>query len=209
MKSLLVVLLFAVTICCHAQISKKTFLVSGNISYSHQRSSNNYTTSVNGQYIDVEPTYTSNSLNFSPKVGYFLSNRWCAGLSLPISFSRSTSRNSQLSYLNYTNKSRGFNAGPFIRYYIPLKPNLFVITEASYSWRRVRTTSKGEDIVGENVSKSKSQQFQAGAGLSYLLNKNVGLELLATYYKPIDDDDYYDSYNSITVGLGLQIYLSK
>jgi len=180
-----------------------------------QRSSSSYGLYENGQSIDAESTHTSNGFYFAPKVGYFFTNRWCAGLSLPISLSKNKTTISVVDYMDHTNTLREFSAGPFVRYYFPLKTKLFVITEVSYGWGRTRTFSRGPqydangDITTtENVSKSKSQQFRAGAGLSYLLNKNVGLELLATYRKPIDED-YYEDYSNIMVQLGLQIYLSK
>jgi hypothetical protein len=187
MKYSLSLLLATIIFYAQAQTQKGSFLISGGLSYSHTKNTSNFSSVFNSLYI-------------TPRAGYFIRDRFAVGLSLPLVFSKAKYDSPSVSPAKRVSRSLG--VGPFVRYYIPLKGKIFVLTEVGYSWNFTTTDSD------DNTQKETSRQYNAGAGVAYLINRNVGLELLAGYRKITNTGgDFTDS--SIRLEGGLQIYLSR
>jgi outer membrane protein len=187
MKYLPLLAFIFTVIYAHAQTGKGSFLVSGSMSFSHGNS--------NGLTL-----HTSNTLSITPRVGYFLMDHVALGVSLPLSVTRDHSDTP----ISGTSQGRSIGIGPFIRYYIPIDQKLYVVTEAGYSWNYYHS----ENSQSTTVQKQQSRQLNFGAGVSYFINKNVGIELLAGYRKLTQTSiDYTNS--GIRLEGGLQIYLSR
>lgn len=200
MKLLIASVIFIIiSTACNAQIQRSTFVVSSSISYKKE------TTEVVGSNKGFIKT-----VNLQPKIGYFITKRICVGAYVPYNWRKSSSQN--FSSVTFRNKSMG--VGPFIRYYQPIVENLYGIVGLGFSWNK-RTDqylliNAGVPSVYEMKSENKS--YLTGIGLSYFINKNVAIELLADHEEELSDDDGNGPYvyrNNFVILLGLQIYLSK
>jgi hypothetical protein len=202
MKYFIISLMLSVCLHTQAQVSKGSYLISSKISLSRDKSNSG-----------VSKT-TSNAFSFSPTLGYFPVNRLCVGVTFPFGFSsfKSSPQNTVNNPSDYTSSSRSLNIGPFIRYYIPITEKFFFLAETSYSWGSGRSKYSyyyfnGVDYtLTEGESKSNTRRFQGGAGFSYFLNKNIGVEFLGSYV----DNRYSDNRSHYFLAqVGFQIYLSK
>ena len=198
-----------------AQTSRGSFLIGGNISYSAEKQKTLiYFFGFNGDGDVEEAIVKARSFAISPTVGYFPVKNLCVGFSFPFSITKAKAKEEGNVDFTYEYESRTSNFGPFARYYIPLQNNFYVLTGAGYGWGYARDSyyyfhSEGAVVTSTRVgSKSKFRRFNVGAGLSYFLNKNMGVELLLAY----NSTSYEDNTNKAT-GLvlvaGLQMYLHK
>lgn len=194
------IIFFAMSV--HAQVNKGGFLVSGNLGFNHQKDTPS----------DAN-RFTYNVFSIDSKVGYFLFSRFCVGVSVPFSTSKSqsvTTSGTQTLTGNFRMNSLG--VGPFVRYYYPLKQKLFAVGEASYAWTSYHSDNSSESFDGvqyvRSVNKSNDTQklYQLGAGLSYFANRNVGVELLASYRKYEVAEIHTKNFQ---LRIGLQIYLGR
>lgn len=202
------ILFVAVSFSANAQIHKGSFLTSGGISYGHYKSSQhtNFYDDATGQWIPGENRITNNSLSFTPKVGYLFTSRICAGLSLPVSLTIYKYSMSGISSVNYASTNRSITIAPFVRYYFPVKSNLYALAEGSYGWSTSKNIVESDQ---KTISKGNSRKLQVGAGLAYLLNQHVGVELLGFYTAYFSEEYKTSDYLNLNVQLGLQVYLWK
>src|SRR3712207_3405035 len=117
MKLTFLLLFYVVVIhTCSAQIPAGTLFVGGSASFSSSTSKNNQ---------DPNITYKnkSTSLNFNPKVGYFISNNIALGLGINSFTSRSKIEGNGVNESS-GNKFNSFGINPFGRYYKFLGENV-------------------------------------------------------------------------------------
>jgi len=170
-----------------AQLDKATWLVGGSGSFSST------TNTFNSGSINLNSDVTE--INITPNVGYFVLDKFAAGLKL--SYTVSKTKEFQGAYGN----QQRFDIGPFARYYVLDKEKIFnILTDASYQFGFSNLTGlKGN---------SSTMTFMAGPSLYF--NSSVGLEFLFGYYNRKEWFDGIDSQQKgLKVSLGFQFHIEK
>jgi outer membrane protein len=214
MKSLFITVLTLSAFVAQSQPMKGSFLIGGNTSYSTEKQKTSlYFFGFSGGTIE-EANVKTGSFAVTPTVGYFIIDNLCVGFSFPFSITKSKAKQRGDVDFSYEHETRSANFAPFVRYYIPLQSNLYLLTGAGYGWGYARETydyfhsENGVINVMHTGGKAKFKRFNAGVGVSYFLNKNMGLELLAAYnstsYEGADDN-----VTGIVLAAGLQMYLHR
>jgi outer membrane protein len=167
--------LFSLT--SNAQITKGNWMVGGDGSFSANKSSDDS---------------TSNILNLSPNIGYFILNK--ASIGAKFNYYVSTSK-----YQDTKTRTENTDIGPFIRYYFlkeEKRTNLFLETSYNFSLSK----------------ENKNTVFATKAGLAIFLNSSVAIETSLKYsrnkYK-YNDLIPESSTDGFTIGIGFQIHLEK
>lgn len=155
----------------------------------------------------------------SPSYGLFIINNLCVGANVGVSSSRGgSSQKFQGQELN--NNSRSINAGPFVRYYLPVNSKLYVFGHAGYLWKwnklEYETFFDGSDVISLK-GKNRTNSWNAGAGLSYFLTPNVALEGMLGYtgYRYKDNSDggivfiLAEKSGSLALDIGFRLFLRK
>lgn len=175
-----------------AQIQKGSFRIGGTASYS------NFT---------YENDYAFNQLTISPSVAYFVIDRLSLGMTVPISFSSGSS-----SSYNYSTSS--YRIGPDVRYYFPFG-DWAIFPELSYSFGKTVSDSDFQDGMGDPLSSRsevKYRSFTPGFGITYFINRNVGIEGITRY--TFNNESVVNPFSMVedkvlTFSIGFQIYLNR
>lgn len=187
MRTLFFFLVLVTSLTLNAQITKGNWLVGGSGSF-------NSSTVVSEDSFGNEVKSKGTSLRLNPNVGYFLYDKFAAGLNLSISFANSEGRN---------NSNWALGIGPFVRYYI-LEPekrfNIFSQVNLSYS------LGLSEINDGNN-----STLYGVGTGGVLFFNSSVGLEMSLNYTDTTSrrDGDSDTIFRNFFVAIGFQIHLEK
>ena len=145
--------------------SQGNVIVEGNIGFS---STNNKNTEVK-----------TNSFEFNPKVGYFLTDKFALGIELGVGSDKSETAGTD------TNKNSNFDAGVFGRYYfLELGQRFKTYAEVGVGFRSGKETLADVKYTGVG--------FDAGLGINYFVSDsfaiNFGLsDILAYNSKKYDD----------------------
>jgi hypothetical protein len=189
------IILFVLIICFSksviCQITKGNWLVGGSARGSMSNSS------LNGSY------YKVNSFSLSPNMGYFLFDKFSAGLKFSVDYSKVKYPETGNGVVNVGLKNVYLNGGPFLRYYFlntDKLVNLFV--ETSYQFQSQNSISTGFN------SKQLSNVFSISSGLVVYFNSSVGIEFIVGF-NSIKYKNTTGSFNSLFTGIGLQIHLIK
>lgn len=174
------------------QLTKGNWLVGGTASFF---SSDNLASSPSN-------TVTSNSINIavSPNIGYFITDKFAAGLGL--SYTKYKAQLDGSGGLN-TNTNR-FRVGPFARYYFLNADNKFnILADASYQY----------GLYWFTPTKGSSNTLSLNAGTVVYFNSSVGLEFLLGYYNTKETiqqgGDNISQQKGFQVNIGFQIHLEK
>lgn len=175
-----------------SQTEKGNFLVGGSLSF---------TNSKNGDL-------TFNSLSLNPTISYFFIENLAVGVITPYTYSNN-------SFGGITTNSNSYSIGPTVRYYFPLNEHWAIFPEVDYSagWQKSHDNTA-------STSSTNIHLFRGGAGATYFINKNVGIEGFLYYQDSRTDYTYYNSampsnnftstkVTSINFRIGLQIYLAR
>ncbi len=181
--SLVLVVGFVLTLPAFSQTEKGNFLIGGSLSFS--------TSKANGS--------NSSSISLSPAISYFFLDRLAAGLITPLSFGNTTDSSIPSDF-----RTSNYSIGPTVRYYFPIVPQwaVFPQIDYSYGWQ----SSKYNYMTTSNTTKTTSNLFRAGIGITYFIAKNVGLEGIL-YYQSINGNG--STLSSVNFRVGLQIYLAR
>ncbi|AHJ95785.1 outer membrane beta-barrel protein [Hymenobacter swuensis] len=147
------------------------------------------------------------NLSVSPSVGKFFADNWAFGVAVPLSYY----------YRSYKREdSRGHNVvlglAPWLRYYIPSESRHRLFAEAqagvladAYWGRR----SVYDPIVNNRTEKYSGTDFGylagVGAGYSYFLTPNVGLEGVLSYNR----GGFDNGNGALGLSIGLRAYLGQ
>lgn len=173
-----------------AQLAKRTWLIGGNGMYSTSK-----------MKIPGGSTSSHRDLTFEPNIGYFVIDRFAAGIGASGHFTNAKypQVDGTVNYLKQTQ----IGMGPFARYYF-LNPektiNVFSSASALY-W--VNTNN--------NTSETGKEIYYAfGAGAEVFFNSAVGLELLLEYNKfnTLNWDDEWST-SGLQFKIGFQFHLEK
>jgi hypothetical protein len=181
-------LLLIATISSKAQLTKGNWLTGGNASFTSAK----YSGSSNSNQ-------TINTITISPDIGYFLFDKFAAGLKISI-----TSQNDFVkptvgsSGTSYSTRATTYNFGPFARYYfLPLEKQLNIFAEAGDQFG-ISTSS--------NTSNQSFNTWFVSAGPAFYFNENVALEFSVGYSYNTSPSLYA---SQILIGLGFQIHLKN
>jgi len=134
-------------------------------------SSTKYKSNASG-YTEPDPDKATN-LNFLPKVGIFVIDNLAAGLDVTTAYSHSKDGGS-----GSKNTLTLLMAGPFIRYYLPVKKILpFAEVNAIFGLSKYKYEYEG----GSSEDKSALHSFGGGLGVAAPLGEKVTLDLMLGY----------------------------
>jgi hypothetical protein len=163
----------------YSQITKGFWMFGGNGSFEHSK-----TTYPQGQ---IKVT----NIRVSPNAGYFLVDKFAAGLRVDVLHTKGGSITPPFS--KYTT----LQVGPYLRYYFLKADKRFnLVSEAGVSY----FTNKASD------SQVNSFEFNSLAGAVVFLNSSVGLEMLASYKAGKAESIPYNNFGFL---IGLQIHLER
>jgi hypothetical protein len=182
----------------YAQLDKGTWLVGGSASFA----SNNRELRSSVQYQSADET----QLTISPAVGYFLADKFAAGLATSFVWSKINygdvfDPNGNLIAISrsYSNE-KTFSVGPFARYYFLEKERTFnILAQASYQY----------SLYSFRPFTGSGYRFSAVAGPVVYFNSSVGMEFLIGYGSTKDDRGTGNVVlnKSILFNVGFQIQL--
>ena len=161
--SLLVILLSAVFCNVHAQVSKGSIFLGGNINFMSQK--------INSLIPNV--TSTSNSVfNFSPAMGKAIKDNMVVGIDLDYAYSKVDQGTG-----SYVQTNNGFGAGVFLRRYVALGKGFYVFGQgrfgAMYNSGKI---DQGQPTATSDNIKGFSFNFGFYPGISYQVSKRLQLE---------------------------------
>lgn len=167
----------------NAQITKKCWLVGGDISYKYT------------DHKDDVIKYQSHSFDISPKFGYFFTDKFSAGLKLSFQSINSDAGSSGGTKINT------LYFGPFLRYYfLPTENRYNIFIEPCYQYYNRRNR-----MVNEGSLKGSVYSFSAGPVI--FLNSVVAVEFGLKFEH--GEYSYHTKENNIQPTIGLQIHLEK
>jgi hypothetical protein len=196
MKRFILLTLFALILkTSSAQLTKGNWLVGGSGFYSFM----NYNTT------EGNPGQRRTLISLSPDIGYFLADKFAAGLKLRYTKERyktlSTSANGISKYTTYS-------AGPFIRYYIlPAEKQFNLLLAGSYQYGHERGGG-GSSNVDFDLTRFQTHDFSLAACPVIYFNSSVGLEFLAEYTR-FKYAKFSGLNSTFQVGFGLQVHLDR
>ncbi|MBS1642197.1 MAG: outer membrane beta-barrel protein [Bacteroidetes bacterium] len=177
--------LLSVMVCCvvfytaKSQITKGNWMVGGNASFSSANNAN----------------YTQTNILIQPSIGYFIVDNFSLGIKPSYDYLKFTVTGGTSSPLN------SFSIGPFLRYYFLQSTRDFnLFSEVNYLF--------GSSKSGSNISVN-SNTFSFLAGPVIYFNNSVGLELTIGYSTVKEVYSGAASTNTLRVGVGFQIHLTK
>lgn len=175
-----------------AQLTKGTWLVGGNANFSSTDELSSSTTRIINTVLSV-----------SPSVGYFIADKFVAGLRPAYSYAGTKVTEGAISGIPNSNTS-SYQIGPFARYYF-LNPekefNLFA--ESGFRYGNTRISNSGAITSGPSFT---TLAFLAGPVIYF--NSSVGLEFTIGY-STRHQQNVSKNGNYFSMGLGFQIHLSK
>ena len=143
--------IFSIVNFANSQITKGTWLLSGNASFSMIKYGS-----------DGSVKYKQTNLSISPSVGYFLVDKFALGLRPSLTYGSTSISNG--------NSETIFTVGPFLRYYLLNTDRVFnILTEGSYSFLSLKNSG------------TKQNTFSLAGGPVLYFNPSVGLEFLIGY----------------------------
>jgi hypothetical protein len=203
MKKIIALSTLALTVCfATGQTSKNSWLIGGTIGL----------TSSTQKESDAPGSSKATVFQLAPGVGYFFADNLAAGINLNLSTVHNSSDGSG-SYGGYSSTGTTFTAGPFVRYYFSVAPQvkLFVHTDASWGSSKVSSSYAGTGT-NDNPPGAPISMYEGKAGAAFFLNPTVALEVTAGYQSMTEKDNSgpatikYTT-GSMIIGVGFQIYL--
>ncbi len=186
LKTSVCLFLFCIVFSSKAQIEKGMKVLSGSASF--YNSSSNSTSTFN--------KYKRTSIDGAPQMGFFISNKFCIGLSIPLNFYLQTSGISK-PYSSYRAKEFQYGVAPYVRYYKSFSDKFYCFVNASTG-----VGFRNMDIKGNNPEvKLTGYSYSAGAGfgLLYFVSSKLSIEttLAGISY------NHYSNKTSNTSGSGM------
>jgi len=164
--------------------SKGDVFASGTLSFSSQKTGD----------------FKSNQFTVSPKVGYFVSNNIAIGVSL--TYLSATEDMSDSNFGSVEEKTTGFEAGAFGRYYFmpASRFSVFAQVYAGYA------TAKYEVEAYQSESKSNGFGFEFAPGFNYFVSDHFAIETtfgVLGYNSVKPDYNGAESTDTLNIGLDL------
>ncbi|WP_139924864.1 outer membrane beta-barrel protein [Hymenobacter sp. DG01] len=146
--------------------------------------------------------YRQISAQLAPSIGTFVADNVALGIALPIGYS---STKTQYSFRN-TQRNLELGLLPWVRYYLPSSSKHRVFGELSVggALSSSRTKADGYTVKNSDVTLLAS----LGAGYSYFITPNVGLEALAKFATNSGNSTAFGK-GYLDINLGFRVYLPK
>jgi hypothetical protein len=201
MKKTIALSLMALTVFyAKGQTSKNSWLVGGTIGFSSSSEKDG----------DLSATTKSTSFQLSPGGGYFFFDNLAAGIDLNLNLTNDPAPSTG----GFSTTATEFTAGPLVRYYFNVAPNvkLFLHGEATWGSYKIKYTS-GPGTTVESPPSMPINTYLGKAGVAFFLNQKVALEFTAGYESLIEKQESLGETTKYTtgiieIGLGFQVYLS-
>ena len=169
---LFVLIVFAFYNKANCQITKGNWLTGGNANFSTQDQKVN------------NSDYTSRYFNINPDIGYFISDKFAAGIRGKFSYSYTKDP--------VKNQSTILGFGPFLRYYfLPTDNRVNFLADAGYEY-------------STDFTKKNQNDFIFSTGPVIFLNPSVALELTLNYL--LRNGDIINA-KTFSFAVGFQIHL--
>lgn len=229
-KRILTMTLFLfTTFAISAQTEKGNKLVGvsfGSIGFANSDSKTSYSNSSTA-YKSKENLF---SVAVNPNVAWFVADNLAIGGLFQLSFSKSTTKNSNTGSVNtseYNVAEPSFYIGPYLRYYIGNNKQGKLFSQVNASWGVFAKNSRNSSSTGsssETESKPKADWNTGLAiGYEYFINKYLGCAVSAGFvyskqkieyeYKPSTGTgySYTTDYSSIRipVNIGIQVHIPQ
>ena len=176
------------------QLNKSTWLIGGSGSfYSYNEDFTAPSVSYTGKYTNID---------VSTSIGYFLANKFSAGLRPYLSIYNGTSSGGGNA------KNTMYAIGPFVRYYFLKDEKEFnLLADLSYQFG-INKANNGDK------PKGKYNVFSAMAGTELFFNSSTGLEILLGYKSQLvtfenSPSAYRSKRNGFQASIGFQFHLQK
>lgn len=193
LRLLFIFLFIAVTQNLFAQIEQGSFRVGGGATYSNSK------TGGDTRY---------KQLSLRPSVAYFPFKQFSVGLTNTTSFVSGE-------FANGTYSSTDYSFGPELRYYFPFG-RWAIFPEIVYSFGKSVSENTGSDFMGDPIIykyESSYTAFRCGAGLTYFINPNVGIEGILFYQNAgqsaLSPFGSSGDLEGINFSVGFQVYLNR
>jgi hypothetical protein len=187
--AILAILVFFFVVSAYSQVTKGNWMVGGTIGLTSDKMNQS----------DAEKE-TVTQFTFAPQAGYFIIDKFAAGLRFDIMAETDKVHNPVNSY---STAQTDYAFGPFLRYYF-LSPekmaNVFFEAGDQYF---IGVPHNGTSIT------YTSNDFNIAAGPVIFLNSSVGLEWSIGYTWTKGIKNVGGTKNSFQTGIGLQIHLEK
>lgn len=186
-KSILLFLIaFTFSFAGVCQIAKANWMIGGNATFN--------STKTNGG--DILASTTQTTVQVSGDVGFFLFDKFVAGLEPFFTSGRSKSGT------NYIISQRNYGLGPFVRYYLLSPDNEYVniFSEATFQFGFLDSRPNGSVLYYNRIA--------TALGCEMFFNTSVGLEFKVGYAN-LNYAKSAASSSSIIAGIGFQFHLEK
>jgi hypothetical protein len=191
-KFLLIFLLSILSVSAHSQFVKGNRMVGATIASSLFSSGK---TDLSGpNQLSIEQTNKNFTLQFTPSMGWFVSDKTVVGASMLVSVynQKATNESGGVNYKEDENNNLDFGAGVFARQYLSTSNQMRPFVHLHLTVGSGSTETEGYyyytlpgDIVKDTYTGSSKGKFfyNAGvnAGLTRMLNQNAGLDLFIGY----------------------------
>jgi hypothetical protein len=197
MKKLLAICAIAMyCLTTFSQTNKETLLIDAqsNLALSFSTQKENYNRA-------ISEADKNTTLILSPSVGYFISDNFVMGLSIPLKFYHSKKGSD-------TYDQTSFGIAPFTRFYFGtsnIKP--FLHAEVGY----VTSSYKATASYGSYDGSSSGILFGFGGGIAFFIKENIALNAILSYNGASltdgDNSDYKVTTGEFGIGLGFSLHL--
>ncbi|UJP66123.1 hypothetical protein [Mongoliitalea daihaiensis] len=178
---LLILIFFGLLASSMAQVEKGLWLISGQVNASVGISNDGFSTSSSVLY---ESSNFTRSIDFSPRLGYMLSDKWLVGVD--VNFARLKFASEQLTSGVIPTSSQDWvdsnGLGIFTRGFFDMDENLQIFAEGriGYSWWEQRFENNTTTTVQTNQT-VKNYEGRLSVGLHYWMLPNLSLEIAVPF----------------------------
>ena len=145
----------------------------------------------------------STTFSISPTVGYFAVTNFMVGL-------QGNYLHNWMSQNGVNGRTNNFSIGPILRYYVPFAGKFAVFPEAAALYNQTVSKAKGEidGTIVDDKYKNIYYVYRAGAGVTWFVRPNIGLEAVLGYRQTSQKST--STFSSVVyTNFALQFYFSR
>lgn len=170
MKKILSILAFITPLLSFAQVEKGMYLVSGNISFQSNLTSDSQI---------ITPTQVAiKQIEVMPYFGYMVSSKVAIGIVADYWKNEQTNDFPQNQFSVSKNTQESYNAGIFMRYYQPITEKFFFFAQGDITYGKGSGTTFVQSIGTVQKIDLKGTTIAVRPGISYFVSKRWAFELM-------------------------------